>query len=108
MGADQAGIAHPSPDGQRQHQVQQAGPQESNERNRQKNAGKGKKRIHDKDIEQRVHPAAIEAGQAAQHQAQAQRKANHAHRHHEREPRAFEDTGEDIPAELIRAEPVSM
>jgi hypothetical protein len=108
LGSHQARVTHPSANSQGKDQVKQPGAQKSHEGDGQKNAREGKKGIHDKDIEQRIHPSAIETGEAAENQSQGKRETNDAHGNHQREARTRENAGEDVAAELVGAKPVGM
>ena len=69
LGPHQASVADPSADGQGQHQVEQAGPKKGDKSDSQQDARKGKKGIHNEDIEQRIDPPSVKAGQAAENQS---------------------------------------
>ena len=62
LAADQSRIAHPSTEGESEHQVEDPGTAERNESNRQQDSGEGQECIHHDDVEEAVDPPSVVAG----------------------------------------------
>ncbi len=106
LGADQAGVADPSADRERQDQVEYPGAEKGDEGDGQQDAGKGKEGVHDHDVDDAVHASAVVPGDAANDQAENERDRNHAGADQHGDARAIDDAGEHVAAELVGAQPM--
>ena len=104
--ADEAGVAGPAADGERQHEVGEARTEKGGEGDGQKNARQGQKGVHGKGGEGGIDPAAEIARKAADGEAEGERNGNHSDGDGERKARAPQQTRERVAAQLVSAGPV--
>ena len=81
--ADQAGVAHPSSERERQDKIENPWPTEGNEGDSEQNSRERKKRIHHYNVEETIDVSAVVAGDRSDDQAESQRNCNHraSHQH---------------------------
>src|SRR5450432_179764 len=106
LGAHQPGIADPSAERQSENQVEQARAAEGYESDGQQDSGERQKRVNDDDVDEAVEQAPVVAGEGAYDEAEQQGEGDHASADQHGDAGAVDDTGEDIAAEFIGAEPV--
>ena len=104
--ADQAGIADPASEGQREDQVEDARSEKGDEGDGQQDSGERHEGVHHDDVQHAVGDAAVVAGDGAEDEAEGQRGSDDAAADQHGDPRAIDDAGEDVAAELVGAEPV--
>lgn len=106
LGADQAGVADPSADAERDDQIEDARAEKGHEGDGDENSGKRKECVHHDDVEETVGIAAVIAGDGAEDQAEKERSGDHAAAYEHGDASAVDGAGEDVAAELVGAEPV--
>src|SRR6266436_484817 len=106
LGAHQAGIAHPSSNGKREHEVENARAAEGDKSDGQKNSGERQKRVHHYDVEEAIDVSAIVAGDRSHDQAERKRDRDHRTSHQHGNARAVDEAGENVSPQFIGAAPV--
>jgi hypothetical protein len=106
LGANETGVADPAADGEGEDEVEEPGAEEGNEGDGEKNTGQRQEGIHQEGIDGDVDPASVIAGDAAEDEAEEERKADNGDSDGEGEACSPDDAGEDVAAEFVGAEPV--
>ncbi len=106
LGADEAGVADPGRQGEREDEVRHGGAEKGDDGDGEQDAGQGEKGIAEIDGENGVKPAAVKAGEGAEDQTQGEGHGDDGGGDGERDAGAEDDAGEDVTAEFIGAEEV--
>ena len=96
LGSDEAGVAGPSANGERENEIGEAGTEKGGKGNGEEDAGQRLKGVHEKCGESGVDPSAEVAGEAADGEAERKRDGDDSNRDGERETRAPEQAGSSI------------
>lgn len=104
--ADQARVADPGGQGQREDEVGHGGAEEGDHGYGEQDPGQGQEGVAKIDREHRINPAAVEAGERTEEEAESEREQDDSGGNGEGDPGAEEDTGENVAAEFIGAEEV--
>ena len=106
LSPDQARIADPPAQRERQHQIENSRPAKRDESNGQQDSRKGEKGIHDYDVDEAINPATVIARNRAHHESQEKRARYHRAPHQHGNLCPVDQAGDDIPAQFIGAAPV--
>src|SRR5258708_39575 len=108
LAADQASIAYPSSERERENQIEDARTAESDERNREQNSRERQECIHQDDVDEAVDGASVVAGDGSDDKAERERGQHDATSNQHRDARAIDDARENVAAEFGGAEEVSV
>src|SRR5215471_19227891 len=108
LAADQARVANPSAEREREHQVEDAGTAKGNERDRQQNSRERHKRVHQHDVDEAVDASTVISSDRADNQTEPERYQHDATANKHGDARSVNDAGEDVASEFVSAEPVCM
>lgn len=103
---DEAGVADPGRQGERKDEVRHGGTEEGDDGDGEQDARQGEKSIAEINGEDGIEPAAVEAGERAEDQTQAEGDGHDGGGHGERDAGAEDDAGEDVAAEFVCPEGV--
>ena len=106
LSANQARVADPSSERERENQIEDAGAAEGDEGNGEKDSGEREERVHQDDVDEAVDASAVVAGDGADDEAEGQRRGDNAASDQHRDACAIDDARENVAAEFVGAEPV--
>ena len=98
LGSDEACVADPAGDGEREDEIAEAGAEEGDEGDGEKDSGEREEGVGDVDVDDGVGDAAEEAGGAAEDEAEDERDGDDGDGDGERDAGAVEGAGEDVAA----------
>jgi len=101
LGADKAGVADPTADGEGEDEVAETGAEEGDEGDGEEDSGEGEEGVHEVGGEEGVHEATAVSGDGADHQADGEGDGDDADGDEQGDTRAEEDAGEDVAAKFI-------
>src|SRR5579862_81639 len=96
LSADKARITDPSSERQREHEIENTGTAEGDERDREQNPWEGQKRIHQNDIDEAVDRSSVISGDGADHKSQKERGQHNATTDQHRDARAVNGAREHV------------
>ncbi len=106
LAADEARVVDPAGERERDDEVDEAGAEEGDDRDREQDSGQSEEGVGEVEVDERVGPALVKAGEAAEDAADDERGADDGDGDEQRDARAVEGAREDVAAELVGAEPV--
>ena len=106
LSADEAGIAHPTAERKREHEIKDSGAAEGDERNRQQDSRERKKRVHQDNIDEAVDGSSVVSSDGADDESEGERGEDDATADQHGDARAVDDARENVAAQFVGAEPV--
>src|SRR6266851_6384601 len=93
LAADQASIAYPSSERERENQIEDARTAERDERNREQNSRERQECIHQDDVDEAVDASAVIAGDRADDESESEGREHDATSNQHRDARAVDNAG---------------
>jgi hypothetical protein len=106
--ADEARVVDPVGERERNDEVRQAGAEEGDDGDGEKDARKRKEGVGEIDVDENVGPAFVKASERSEEKAGEKREGDDRHGDRERDAGTVERAREDVAAELIGAKPVGV
>ena len=106
LSANQARVAHPSAERERDHKIEDAGAAECDEGDGNQNSRERKKRIHQDDVDEAVDAASVVSSDRSDDQSERQRCQHDAAADEHGDARAINDARKNVAAEFVGTEPV--
>ena len=106
LSADQARVAHPSTEREREYKIEDARAAECDEGNGQQDTRKRQEGVHQHDVDEAVDDASVVAGDGTDDEAEGERHGHNATSDKHGDARAVDRTGENVAAKFVGAEPV--
>src|SRR5580692_5037681 len=106
LSADQAGVADPASQRERENKIEDAGAAEGDEGDGEKDSREREKRVHQDDVDKAVDATTVVSGDGADEEPECERGEHHAASDQHRYARTVDDARENVAPEFVGPEPV--